>query len=140
MGKKRVAKKLGESGPVAGKALKVKSLPQKGIAHVYSSYNNTLITLTNEQGEKLISSSAGAAGFSGSKKGTPYAASRAAALVADVAKSGGMKEISFRIKGVGSGRESTIRTFLSKGFLVNSIKDVTPLPHGFMKSPKPRRV
>ena len=140
MGKKRVAKKLGESGSVAGKTLKVKSLPQKGIAHVYSSYNNTLITLTNEQGDKLISSSAGAAGFSGSKKGTPYAASRAAALVADVAKSGGMKEIAFRIKGVGSGRESAIRTFLSKGFVVDSIKDVTPLPHGFMKSPKPRRV
>ncbi len=140
MGKKRVAKKLGESGSVAGKTLKVKSLPQKGIAHVYSSYNNTLITLTNEQGDKLISSSAGAAGFSGSKKGTPYAASRAAALVADVAKSGSMKEIAFRIKGVGSGRESAIRTFLSKGFVVDSIKDVTPLPHGFMKSPKPRRV
>jgi small subunit ribosomal protein S11 len=140
MGKKRVAKKLGESGSVAGKTLKVKSRPQKGIAHVYSSYNNTLITLTNEQGDKLISSSAGAAGFSGSKKGTPYAASRAAALVADVAKSGGMKEIAFRIKGVGSGRESAIRTFLSKGFVVDSIKDVTPLPHGFMKSPKPRRV
>lgn len=140
MGKKRVAKKLGESGAVAGRTIKIKSLPVKGIAHVYSSYNNTLITLTNEKGDKLISSSAGAAGFSGSKKGTPYAASRAAALVADVAKSGGMKEIAFRIKGVGSGRESAIRTFLSKGFLVDSIKDVTPLPHGFIKPPKPRRV
>ena len=68
MGKKRVAKKLGEAGPVAGKELKIKSLPQKGVVHVYSSYNNTLVTLTNEQGDKLMSSSAGAAGFSGSKR------------------------------------------------------------------------
>lgn len=140
MGKKRVAKKLGESSLERGKALKIKSLPQKGIIHIYSSYNNTLITLTNERGDKLISSSAGAAGFSGSKKGTPYAASRAAGLVADVAKSGGMKDISFRVRGIGSGRESVIRTFISKGFAIDSIKDVTPLPHGFLKPPKPRRV
>lgn len=140
MGKKRVAKKLGESPLERGKAIKIKALPAKGIAHVYSSYNNTLITLTDEKGDKLLSLSAGAAGFSGSKKGTPYAASRAAALLADVAKSGGMKEVSFRIKGIGSGRESAIRTFISKGFLVDSIKDVTPLPHGFIKPPKPRRV
>ena len=140
MGKKRVAKKLGEGAPSSGKTLKARSLPQKGIVHVYSTYNNTLVTLTNEKGDKLMSSSAGAAGFSGSKKGTPYAAGRAALLVAEAAKTGGMKEIAVRVKGIGSGRESAIRAFLSKGFPIDSIKDVTPIPHGYMKPPKPRRV
>ena len=143
MGKKRVIKKTTESageskGAPAGKTSKKKL--SSGVIHIFSTYNNTMITLTDELGNVILSSSAGKSGFSGSKKGTPYAASRAAEILADSARELGLTDVNIRVKGVGSGRESAIRVFGHKGFTINSIKDTTPIPHGYTRPPKPRRV
>lgn len=111
-----------------------------GIVYILSTYNNTIITLTNEKGDVFLTSSAGRSGFTGSKKGTPYAATKAAESLADAARELGLVEVSIRVKGVGSGRESALRVFAQKGFVINSIKDMTPVPHGYIKPSKPRRV
>ena len=108
--------------------------------HVESTYNNTKVLLTDNQGNALASSSAGALGFKGEKKGTPFAAAKVGETLALKAQPFGVKEISVVVKGVGSGRESAIRSFVAKGITISSIKDVTPVPHNGPKPPKPRRV
>ncbi|MEK7576940.1 MAG: 30S ribosomal protein S11 [Patescibacteria group bacterium] len=143
MGKKRVIKKSTEGGEkAAGPVVRVSSRRKlsEGIIHILSTYNNTLITLTDLRGNVYLSQTSGRSGFSGSKKGTPYAASKAAELLSDQARELGLAEIHVRVKGVGSGRESALRMFAQKGFQIHSIKDMTPTPHGYTKPTKPRRV
>ncbi|MFC1595017.1 30S ribosomal protein S11 [Patescibacteria group bacterium] len=146
MGKKRVIKKEGEDiekAEVAKTAVsksRSKKKLQKATLFIQSTYNNTIITLSDEKGNVVFQSSAGSAGFSGSKKGTPYAASRAAGVVALKAEELGVEELTVRVKGISGGRESSLRVFSQKGFNINSIKDVTPIPHNIPRLPKPRRV
>lgn len=144
MGKKRIIKKTDEAGSESSapkaQAKSSKKRITKGVVHVFSTYNNTLITLADEYGNVFLSTSSGASGFSGSKKGTPYAASKAAEVLADKAREMGLTDVDVRIKGVGSGRESALRVFAQKGFGIHSIKDVTPIPHGIPRLKKPRRV
>ena len=112
----------------------------KGIAHVNSTYNNTMITITDAQGNSIAWSSAGAQGFKGSRKSTPYAAQVAAEDAARKAMEHGMKTIEVMVKGPGTGRESALRALQSTGFTITSIKDVTPIPHNGCRPPKRRRV
>ena len=112
----------------------------KGIAHIQASFNNTVITITDTQGNAICWSSCGAAGFKGSKKSTPFAAQRASEQVAKKAIENGMKEVEVYVKGPGSGRESAIRALQAAGLKVTAIKDVTPLPHNGCRPPKRRRV
>lgn len=111
-----------------------------GILHVQSTYNNTKLLVTDSNGNTLLWSSSGALGFKGAKKGTPFAAAKVAELLADKAAQMGMLEVDVIVRGVGSGRESSIRAFSSKGIIINAIKDVTPVPHNGPKPKKPRRV
>ncbi len=144
MGKKRVIKKSGGSVDQSLTARSMGRLPKKklasGLLYIQSTYNNTILSLTDEKGNVVISSSAGALGFKGAKKGTPFAASKVAELVADKAKMIGVKEIGVMIKGVGTGRESAIRSFAAKGIDFIFIRDITPIPHNGPRPPKPRRV
>ncbi|MEI6057751.1 MAG: 30S ribosomal protein S11 [bacterium] len=111
-----------------------------GILYVQSTYNNTKLLLTDTKGNALFASSAGALGFKGAKKGTPFAAAKVGETLAAKAQPLGLKEVAVVVKGVGSGRESSIRGFVSKGILISSIKDVTPVPFNGPKPKKPRRV
>ena len=143
MGKKRIAKK-GEREPVAAGKASLGKLPKKklasGILHIQATYNNTLLTFTDKQGNAVMQISSGALGFKGAKKGTPFAASKAAEIMADKAKAIGVKDIDVVVKGVGAGRDSAIRTFANKGIEITSIRDATPVPHNGPTPPKPRRV
>jgi small subunit ribosomal protein S11 len=112
----------------------------KGVAHIQASFNNTIITITDPQGNAICWASSGAAGFKGSKKSTPFAAQRASEVVAKKAMENGMKEVEVYIKGPGSGRESAIRALQAAGLKVTAIKDVTPIPHNGCRPPKRRRV
>ncbi len=112
----------------------------KGIAHIQASFNNTIVTITDMQGNAVCWASCGAAGFKGSKKSTPFAAQRASEQVAKKAMENGMKEVEVYVKGPGSGRESAIRALQAAGLKVTAIKDVTPLPHNGCRPPKRRRV
>jgi len=141
MGKKRIIKKAEDAAPEQrARAVSSKKRLHRAIVHIFSTYNNTLITLTDESGNMVLSNSSGRAGFHGSKKGTPYAATKAAETVADQSREMGIAEIDVRVKGVGSGRESALRVFGQKGFAIHSIKDLTPIPHGHPRVKKPRRV
>ncbi len=111
-----------------------------GLAHVNSTFNNTIITITDAQGNVVSWSTAGAMGFKGSRKSTPYAAQIAAEDAARKAQEHGMKELDVLVKGPGSGRESALRGLQSVGFIIKSIKDVTPVPHNGCRPPKRRRV
>lgn len=119
---------------------KIKRIVSDGIAHILSSFNNTIITITDKEGNTLCWSSTGTSGFSGSKKSTPFAAGVAASIAAKKAKDLGVKEVEVQIKGPGSGRESAIRSLQSAGITVRSIRDVTPIPHNGCRAPKRRRV
>ena len=121
------------------KKKKVKNIT-RGIVHIQASFNNTVITITDPQGNTVCWSSSGAAGFKGSKKSTPFAAQRASEMVAKKAMENGLKEVEVYIKGPGSGRESAIRALQAAGLKVTVIKDVTPLPHNGCRPPKRRRV
>ena len=121
------------------KKKKVKNIT-KGIAHIQASFNNTVITITDTQGNAICWSSSGAAGFKGSKKSTPFAAQRASEMVAKKAMENGVKEVEVYIDGPGSGRESAIRALQAAGLRVTAIKDVTPIPHNGCRPPKRRRV
>ena len=142
MGKKRIVKT--EDGETEAKTPTVSSVSKKkvevGILFVQSTYNNTKIVLTDAKGNVLSSSSSGSIGFKGAKKGTPFAAAKVGEIVGAKAGAIGMKEVSVVVKGVGSGRESGIRGFISKGINLTGIKDVTPVPHNGPKPKKPRRV
>jgi small subunit ribosomal protein S11 len=149
MGKKRVAVKSkdelikeAERLEKIGKEIKLKSPKRvlEGKVYIFSSYNNTIITLTDSKGNVLYWTSAGKVGFSGTKKGTPYAASKAAESAAEAAKQIGFEKVEVLIKGVGAGRESALRTLGAKGLNIVSIKDITPIPHDGPRPPKVRRV
>lgn len=112
----------------------------RGVAHILASFNNTVVTITDMQGNALCWDSAGAAGFKGSKKSTPFAAQVASERAAKKALEYGIKEVEVMVKGPGSGRESAIRALQAAGLQVVSIHDVTPIPHNGCRPPKRRRV
>lgn len=142
MGKKRVIKKSGQE--VAGKTASGLRVPKKklerAILHIEATYNNTKLNLTSPIGETLVWSSSGSLGYSGSKKGTPFAASKVGDLIADKALAMGVKDLEVVICGVGAGREGAMRAIAAKGINILSIKDRTPVPFNGPKPPKPRRV
>jgi small subunit ribosomal protein S11 len=143
MGKKRVVKSAGEGENTTkerGSSSSSKKKVAAGLLYVIASYNNTRVLLTDKTGNALASSSSGALGFRGAKKGTPFAAAKVGELVGDKAKTIGVKEVDVIIKGVGSGRESSVRAFIGKGIELNSIKDATPVPHNGPRPPRARRV
>ena len=145
MGKKRIIKKEDTiAGDQGSKSPASVSAPKKkltsGILHIQSTYNNTLINLTDKEGNSICWSTSGSLGFKGAKKGTPFAAAKIAELLADKAGAIGIKDVDVVVRGVGAGRESAIRSFSAKGIEINAIKDVTPIPHNGPKPPKPRRV
>jgi small subunit ribosomal protein S11 len=116
-----------------------KNIPQ-GVVHIQATFNNTLISITDLQGNLVSQSSAGAMGFRGSRKGTPFAAQQAASKAAGIAKDAGMRSCEVRVKGPGSGRESAVRAIHSSGIEIRLIRDVTPIPHNGCRPPKRRRV
>lgn len=119
---------------------KKKKKISEGILHVQSTYNNTRASLTDLEGNLFFTSSAGALGFRGAKKGTPFAASKVGEVVAEQSIMAGLKKVVVNVKGAGSGRESVIRSFITKGVEITSISDKTPIPHNGPKAKKPRRV
>lgn len=150
MGKKRIVKKtekeLLEEREKIEKALK-KETPLKvskktteGKIYISSSYNNTMISLTSPDGDVLTWISAGSLGFKGSKKSTPFAASKVGRVIAERAQKLGVRRVKILVKGIGSGRESAIRSLAGENLEIISIKDVTPIPHNGCRPPKPRRM
>lgn len=150
MGKKRIVEKTEEEllaerekvEAIARKEIKIKS-PQKfkeGKIYISSSYNNTIISLTDPQGNIISWVSAGSIGFKGTKKATPFAASKVAETIAQRAKKLGIEKIQVMVKGIGAGRESAIRSLAARGLDIQSIKDITPIPHNGCRPPKVRRV
>lgn len=149
MGKKKVAQKTGEGlteeklqeqiTSSAGKKRSSKKI-EGGVVYINASYNNTIITVTDTGGNVVAWSTAGSLGFSGPKKATPFAASKVVDAIVEKIKKTGPTTIDIMIKGVGSGRDSAIRSFASKGFVINTIKDVTPIPHNGPRPKKVRRV
>lgn len=123
-----------------GAKKKEKRNVQTGVAHIQASFNNTLVTVTDMSGNVIVWASAGSQGFKGSRKSTPFAAQRAAEIVAKKAMENGMKQVDVYVKGPGSGRESAIRALQAAGLKINLIKDVTPIPHNGCRPPKRRRV
>jgi len=150
MGKKHVASENQEDAikendkvdATLRKEVKVKASDKvsEGRAYISSSYNNTIITLTNAKGQVLASKSAGSVGFKGTKKSTSFAASRVAEAIANVCKKLAVEKLSVYIKGIGAGRESAVRTLVNQGLNVVSIKDITPIPHNGGRPKKIRRV
>ena len=119
---------------------KVKKNVAEGIAHIHASFNNTIIMITDRQGNALAWSTSGANGFKGSRKSTPFAAQIAAEAAGKMAQECGVNNIEVRIKGPGPGRESSVRALNSVGFKITSISDVTPVPHNGCRPPKRRRI
>jgi len=119
---------------------KVKRDVSDGIAHIHASFNNTIVTITDRQGNTLCWATAGGSGFRGSRKSTPFAAQVAAERAGTMAQEFGMKNLEVNVKGPGPGRESAVRALNAKGFKITSIKDVTPIPHNGCRPPKKRRV
>jgi small subunit ribosomal protein S11 len=126
-------------GAKKGKKREKKNV-QVGIAHIQASFNNTIVTVTDINGNVVVWSSSGNQGFKGSRKSTPFAAQRAAEVAAKKAIEHGMRQIDVYVKGPGSGRESAIRALQAAGLKINLIKDVTPIPHNGCRPPKRRRV
>ncbi len=144
MGKKKIATveekvETTEAAPAVSTQKTSKRRVDSGILCVESTYNNTKLVLTDHKGGTLAWSSSGSLGFKGAKKGTPFAAAKVGETLAAVAAGLGVKEVKVVVKGVGSGRESAIRGFISKGINLTSIQDMTPVPHNGPKPPKPRR-
>jgi small subunit ribosomal protein S11 len=125
---------------VGKKSKKEKKNVVHGIAHVRATFNNTLVTITDLEGNVVTWASSGSQGFKGSRKGTPFAAQQAATSAAGVARDHGLRSLDIRVKGPGSGRESAIRALQAAGVEIKSIKDVTPIPHNGCRPPKRRRV
>ncbi len=129
----------------AGKAKVFKKKKEKknvfnGIAYIQATFNNTIISITDMEGDLVCQASSGSQGFKGSRKGTPFAAQVAATAAGNGAKDHGMRQVEVRIKGPGAGRESAIRSLQATGLDVKSIRDVTPIPHNGCRPPKKRRV
>ena len=133
-----------KAGAKAGKGKKFKKRERKnvpyGVAHIQASFNNTIVTITDQMGNTLSWKSAGSLGFRGSRKGTPFAAQQASLTAANKAKESGLRAVEVRVAGPGSGRESAVRALSTDGIEVKSIKDVTPIPHNGCRPPKKRRV
>ena len=125
---------------VEKKKSKIKKKFSSGVAHIVSSFNNTIITITDDKGNALAWSSSGQKGFKGSRKSTPYAAQIAAEDAGTKAKEFGLKNLQVFVKGPGGGRESALRALQAVGFYITSIKDTTPIPHNGCRPPKKRRV
>jgi small subunit ribosomal protein S11 len=149
MGKKRIIKQteeelLREREKVDSRARReVKEVSQKireGRIYVSSSYNNTIITLTDNQGNVLGWTSAGNIGLKGTKKATPFAASKVAEAISQIAEKIGIERVAVFVKGIGSGRESAVRSLVARGLEIISLKDITPVPHNGCRPPKARRV
>ncbi|MCX7616247.1 MAG: 30S ribosomal protein S11 [Patescibacteria group bacterium] len=148
MGKKKVVSKVEESIPweekieeTAGKGGVVPSKKiENGRIYINATYNNTIITVTDKNGNVLAWASSGSLGFSGPKKATPFAASKVAAAVLEKVKKTGLANVEIIVKGVGSGRDSAIRTIAAQGINIVSLKDATPIPHNGPRPPKVRRV
>lgn len=145
MGKKRIIKKSGDGDGKAGaasapKARKTKRRLSSGVVHINSTYNNTIVNISDDKGETIFWASAGSLGFKGAKKGTPFAATKVSEQLAEKAKGIGISDIGVYVKGVGAGRESAIRALASNGLAINFIKDITPLPHNGPRAQKVRRV
>lgn len=151
MGKKHIIetnqeeliKEAGKVEAAVNKEAKVKSTTvavREGKVFVSSSYNNTLVTLTNQRGQVLAWKSAGSVGFKGAKKATSFAASKVAEAVANICKKMGIEKIEVYIKGIGAGRESAVRTLVAQGLNISAIKDITPIPHNGCRPKKVRRV
>jgi small subunit ribosomal protein S11 len=119
---------------------KVKRQILDAVAHIHASFNNTIVTITDRQGNALSWATAGGCGFKGSRKSTPYAAQIAAERAGNVAKDYGVKNVEVRVKGPGPGRESAVRALNAVGFRITQIEDVTPIPHNGCRPPKRRRV
>jgi small subunit ribosomal protein S11 len=119
---------------------KAKRVVVDGVAHIQASFNNTMITITDRQGNALCWATSGASGYRGSRKSTPFAAQVAAEKVANAAQEYGMKSLDVFVKGPGPGRESAVRSLNASGLRINSIADVTPIPHNGCRPPKKRRV
>lgn len=144
MGKKRIIRKQGGSVDQGLKSRSLARVAKKNIVagtlHIHATYNNTKVLLTDKNGNAVTWSSSGALGFSGAKKGTPFAAAKVGELIGDKAVIIGVKEVDAIIRGVGAGRESALRGFAGKGIDITRIADETPIPHNGPRSPKPRRV
>ncbi|CDI01961.1 MAG: 30S ribosomal protein S11 [Candidatus Competibacter denitrificans] len=126
--------------PVAKTRKRVKKNVVDGIAHIHASFNNTIITITDRQGNALGWATSGGSGFRGSRKSTPFAAQVAAERVGNVVKEFGVKNLEVNVKGPGPGRESAVRALNAAGFKIMSIMDMTPIPHNGCRPPKRRRV
>lgn len=126
--------------PAARTKKKIKRNVTEGIAHIHASFNNTIIMITDRQGNALCWATSGGSGFRGSRKSTPFAAQVAAEQAGNVAKEYGVKALDVRVKGPGPGRESAVRSLNNVGFKIGSITDVTPIPHNGCRPPKRRRV
>lgn len=144
MGKKRIVKQKGRTMDRGLRSRSLSRVPKKKIAsailHVQSTYNNTKALVTDTDGNAVMFSSSGALGFKGAKKGTPYAAAKVGEVLGEKAALMGIKEVSVVVKGVGSGRESTIRGFVSQGIEITRIQDKTPVPFNGPRAKKARRV
>ncbi len=144
MGKKRIIKKAGGEMNSGLKSRSLARVPKKkldfGILHIQATYNNTKLLISDKAGNAVMWSSSGSLGFKGAKKGTPFAAAKVGEILGEKAQIMGMKEVDVIMRGVGSGRESSLRAFSSKGIGVASIKDKTPVPFNGPRPKKPRRV
>ena len=145
---KKTAAAAGAAAPAAGAAAgaaaprrkKIRRNVPEGVAHVHATFNNTIVTITDQQGTVIAWASAGSVGFKGSRKGTPFAAQMAAEACARKCSEVGMRAVVVHVKGPGGGRESAVRALQAAGLGVISIKDVTPIPHNGCRPPKRRRV
>jgi small subunit ribosomal protein S11 len=137
----RPEEKAGEkAGEKAARKKKSRKNVSEGVVHIHSTFNNTIVTITDYQGNVISWSSAGTVGFKGSRKGTPFAAQQAAENAAKKAMDHGLRSVQVFVRGPGAGRESALRSLQSAGFHVSLIKDVTPIPHNGCRPPKRRRV
>jgi small subunit ribosomal protein S11 len=141
---KAPAKAAGKAGKAAGKKKsfkkKEKRVVHNGLVHVQATFNNTIVTISDQEGNVISWSSAGSLGFRGSRKGTPFAAQQAALTAANKATESGLRSVDVRVSGPGSGRESAVRALSTAGIEVRVIRDVTPIPHNGCRPPKKRRV
>jgi len=141
MGKKKVAQTGGSEAKAASGASqkKIKKI-SRGKVYINASYNNTIVSVTDEKGNLIAWATAGSLGFSGPKKATPFAASKIMTVITEKLKAAGATDLDITVKGVGSGRDSAVRSLLNQGFNIVSIKDVTPIPHNGPRPKKLRRV
>jgi small subunit ribosomal protein S11 len=135
-----MAKAAAKAGKKKSFKKKEKRVVHNGIVHIQASFNNTIVTIADQEGNTVSWSSAGSLGFRGSRKGTPFAAQQAAMTAAGKAKESGLRTVEVRISGPGSGRESAVRALGTAGIEVRSIRDSTPMPHNGCRAPKKRRV